>query len=105
MSELIKKREILIFAFTRDINDPIYMPATRDLSSAKIKTLVKWLRNPLPGTGQEATPVAEPNQQAEEMVSQSSLAAAGSANEVAALGEAKSGFRIPEFNADLPFSI
>ena len=44
---LIAKKDILIFAFTRDIHDPIYMPATRDLSEAKRKTIIKWLENPI----------------------------------------------------------
>lgn len=45
-----EKRNILIYAFTRDINDTFYMPVTRDLSEAKRQTIVKWLQNPLPGT-------------------------------------------------------
>lgn len=44
---LIAKREILKFAFTRDITDPIYMPATRDLSENKRLTILKWLDNPV----------------------------------------------------------
>lgn len=44
---LISKKEILKFAFTRDINDPIYMPVTRDLSENKRKTILKWLDNPI----------------------------------------------------------
>lgn len=43
---LIANKEILIFAFTRDLKDPLYMPATRDLSNAKRKTIIKWLKNP-----------------------------------------------------------
>jgi hypothetical protein len=48
---VLSKKDILIYAFTRDINDPFYMPATRDLSDAMRETIVKWLNNPLPGTG------------------------------------------------------
>ena len=44
---LIAKKELLIFAFDRDINDPIYMPVTRDLSETKRLTILKWLRNPI----------------------------------------------------------
>jgi hypothetical protein len=44
---LIAKKELLIFAFDRDINDPIYMPVTRDLSENKRLTILKWLRNPI----------------------------------------------------------
>jgi hypothetical protein len=44
---LIAKKEILKFAFTRDINDPIYMPVTRDLSENKRLTILKWLNNPV----------------------------------------------------------
>lgn len=42
--EVKKRRDILLFAFTRNINDPNYMPVTRDLSAAKRKTIVKWLK-------------------------------------------------------------
>lgn len=44
---LIQKKEIITFAFSRDINDPIYMPATRDLSETKKETILKWLKNPV----------------------------------------------------------
>jgi hypothetical protein len=40
------KKDILIFAFTRDITDPIHMPVTRDLSEAKREAIVKWLEAP-----------------------------------------------------------
>lgn len=45
-----EKLDILIYAFTRNINDTFYMPVTRDISEAKRQTIVKWLQNPLPGT-------------------------------------------------------
>jgi hypothetical protein len=35
---------LLYLAFTRDINDPEYMPATRDLSAGKRRMLVNWLK-------------------------------------------------------------
>lgn len=44
---VIAKKEILKFAFTRDIHDPIYMPVTRDLSENKRLTILKWLDNPI----------------------------------------------------------
>lgn len=44
---MIAKKEILKFAFTRDILDPIYMPVTRDLSENKRLTILKWLDNPV----------------------------------------------------------
>lgn len=44
--EAVKKRkDILIFAFSRPIADPLHMPATRDLSAGKRATILKWLRN------------------------------------------------------------
>ncbi len=46
---VLTKKEILLYAFTRDINDPFYMPVTRDLSEAMRQTIVKWLNHPLPG--------------------------------------------------------
>ncbi len=44
---LIANKEILTFAFTREITDPLYMPVTRDLSDAKRLTILKWLQNPI----------------------------------------------------------
>ncbi|TAE80185.1 MAG: hypothetical protein EAY81_10655, partial [Bacteroidetes bacterium] len=44
---LIAKKDILKFAFTRNILDPIYMPVTRDLSENKRLTILKWLDNPV----------------------------------------------------------
>lgn len=44
---LSNKKDILKFAFTRDIHDPIYMPVTRDLSENKRLTILKWLDNPI----------------------------------------------------------
>lgn len=46
---VLLKKEILTYAFTRSIDDPMYMPVTRDLSEAMRETIVKWLANPLPG--------------------------------------------------------
>ena len=36
-------------ACTRPLEDPNYMPATRDLSAGKLRTIVKWLASYLPG--------------------------------------------------------
>lgn len=37
------RKEIMLYAFTRDLDDPTYMPITRDLSEGKRKTIVNWL--------------------------------------------------------------
>lgn len=42
--EILKRKEILIFAFFEDISSPLYMPVTRDLSENKLKTLVQWMK-------------------------------------------------------------
>lgn len=44
---VITKKDILIFAFSRPIEDPMYMPVTRDLSASKKETILKWLANPI----------------------------------------------------------
>lgn len=41
--EILAQKKILHFAFTRAIDDPLYMPVTRDLSKNKMATLIKWL--------------------------------------------------------------
>lgn len=43
---LAEKKNILIFAFSRDMNDTMHMPVTRDLSSTKRNTILNWLNNP-----------------------------------------------------------
>ena len=40
---------LLFFAFTRSIDDANYMPATRDISAAKLRMIVEWLAGFLPG--------------------------------------------------------
>lgn len=40
---LVKHRRALLLAFSRDLQDPNYMPVTRDLSDGRMATLVKWL--------------------------------------------------------------
>lgn len=37
------KKNILMFAFTRGINDSLHMPVTRDLSEAKRQAILRWL--------------------------------------------------------------
>lgn len=41
--EVASRKKIMLYAFTRDINDPTYMPVSRDLSEGKRKTIVNWL--------------------------------------------------------------
>lgn len=45
--EVIRHARILLFAFTRDITDPNYMPVTRDLSAGKRQAIIKWLEKKL----------------------------------------------------------
>ncbi|MCV6588013.1 MAG: hypothetical protein OIF57_03130 [Marinobacterium sp.] len=40
---VVQYRSILELAFTRPIDDPNYMPVTRDLCEGKRKTIIKWL--------------------------------------------------------------
>ena len=40
--------QVLLFAFTRPIEDPNYMPVSRDLSSGKIAMITNWLSGFLP---------------------------------------------------------
>lgn len=40
---VIQWRRAMVFALTRDITDPNYMPVTRDLSAPKLAAIVKWL--------------------------------------------------------------
>lgn len=42
---------LLSFAFERPLDDPNHMPATRDLSEGKRKTVVAWLSQFMPGHG------------------------------------------------------
>lgn len=53
-ASLVRYRTSLLLAFQRPIHDANYMPVTRDLSAAKIATLVKWLSTP---TGDPARPL------------------------------------------------
>ena len=38
--------ELLRMSFTKDFNDPNYMPVTRDLSPTKLKMIMEWLNRP-----------------------------------------------------------
>lgn len=40
---LVQNRQAMLLAFSRSIEDPNYMPVTRDMSQGRIDTLVKWL--------------------------------------------------------------
>ena len=40
---LVVNRRALLLAFERSIEDPNYMPVTRDLSEGRLATIVKWL--------------------------------------------------------------
>ena len=42
---------LLYLAFTRPIEDPNYMPATRDLSAGKVTAILRWLEGYLPEAG------------------------------------------------------
>ncbi len=50
---VLANRDILELAFSRPIEDPNYMPVTRDLSEPKRQMLLKWLADP---DGEQATP-------------------------------------------------
>lgn len=46
--DILAQKNILNFAFSREIEDPLYMPVTRDLSKNKMETLVKWMATAQP---------------------------------------------------------
>lgn len=50
-SAMAEHRDILELAFSRDIEDSNYMPATRDLSPAKLAMILQWLRERGPDGG------------------------------------------------------
>ncbi len=47
--EIVQRQKIMLYAFTRDIHDPTYMPVSRDLSEGKRKTIVNWLKTGMKG--------------------------------------------------------
>jgi hypothetical protein len=51
---------VLLFAFTRGIDDPNYMPVTRDLSSGKVAMITKWLAGFFPEWQSLPTPPTPP---------------------------------------------
>lgn len=46
--DVVRHKRILLFAFTRDFDDPAYMPASRDLSLSRLAMIVQWLRGDPP---------------------------------------------------------
>ncbi|MDG1332705.1 MAG: hypothetical protein P8P74_10265 [Crocinitomicaceae bacterium] len=56
---VLSKRKILLFAFSQDINSPMYMPVTRDLSEGKRLTIMKWLKSAGANEQTESFAVAE----------------------------------------------
>ena len=52
--EIAARKKIMHYAFTRDLNDPTYMPVTRDLSEGKRKTIVNWLTTGMKGADEAA---------------------------------------------------
>ncbi len=46
--DVVRHKRILLFAFTRDFDDPSYMPASRDLSRSRMAMIVQWLRGDPP---------------------------------------------------------
>lgn len=42
---VLVRKELLLFAFSQDINSPMYMPVTRDLSESKRITIVEYLKS------------------------------------------------------------
>jgi hypothetical protein len=53
------RKDIFLFAFSRDINDVMHMPVTRDLSNAKRQTILKWLASPADDAALEKTATAK----------------------------------------------
>ncbi len=53
--EIAARKKIMLYAFTRDLNDPTYMPVTRDLSEGKRKTIVNWLTTGMKGADKADT--------------------------------------------------
>jgi hypothetical protein len=73
---LVRYRNALLLAFNRPIEDPNYMPVTRDLSRAKLDLIIKWLETE---TGDPAEPLlrgAQLESVAERAVNRRALTAA-----------------------------
>ncbi|MGE0499135.1 MAG: hypothetical protein AB7O72_15020, partial [Ramlibacter sp.] len=49
-TSVVSHAGLLLLAFGLDPANPNAMPVTRDLSPAKRKAILSWLKNPLPGT-------------------------------------------------------
>ncbi len=84
---LVANRRALLLAFGRSIEDPNYMPVTRDLSDGRLETIVKWLstetgdpdeplvRGAAPGPGPLAAAIAAAPADESEAFDMKSLAA------------------------------
>lgn len=66
-----KHRHIVRFALTRTIDDPTYMPVTRDLSADKLALILRWLDNPVATPEEEGLEGAAPSPAAPETVAES----------------------------------
>jgi hypothetical protein len=53
--EIAARKKIMLYAFTRDMHDPTYMPVSRDLSEGKRKTIVNWLNTGMKGADEDIT--------------------------------------------------
>jgi hypothetical protein len=53
---MVEHRNVLLLAIDRDIEDPNYMPVTRDMSNNKRATILKWLQTE---TGNSAEPLVK----------------------------------------------
>ena len=49
------RKKIMLYAFTRGMHDPTYMPVSRDLSEGKRKTIVNWLNTDMEELDEDAT--------------------------------------------------
>lgn len=77
--QVVGYTQMLQLAFSLPEDDPNAMPVTRDLSPAKRKAILEWLRNPLEGTPPATPPVlaaAAPSAPTEEALSKGGKAAA-----------------------------
>ena len=46
---VVANARLLLHAFSLPVDDPNYMPVTRDLSDAKREAILRWLKNPIRG--------------------------------------------------------
>ena len=64
-TSVVANARLLYLAFTRDINDPEYMPATRDLSTGKRRMMINWLAGFLKDKPPTSAPLPTPPHGAE----------------------------------------